>query len=256
LTKFSWIKSLLSLIAALGGFADLQAAEVSVAVASNFSAPMKRIAQMFQQASGHTANLSIGSTGSFYAQIKNGAPFQVLVSADDETPARLEQEGDGVAQTRFTYAVGRLALWSSKPAKVDDRGEVLRQGHFERLAIANPKLAPYGAAAQQTLTSMGLWSSLQPKLVLGESIAQTYQFIASDNAQVGFVALSQIWMNGQILQGSAWIVPASMHEPLQQDVILLRSGRDSPAAKELMRFLRSETVQALIRSYGYDLKML
>ena len=230
-----------------------RAAEVSVAVASNFSAPMQKIAQAFEQETGHKALLSFASTGNLYAQIRNGAPYQVLLAADDTTPTKLEAEGLGVAGSRFTYAVGTLVLWSKQPGLVDDKGEILRSGKFDRIAMANPKLAPYGAAALETLTQMGVLQSVQPKLVQGENISQTYQFVATQNAQLGFVALSQVMVDGRVSQGSAWLVPAQLHSPIRQDAILLAKGRDMPAAVALMRFLRSERARALIRSFGYGL---
>jgi len=230
-----------------------RAAEVTVAVAANFAAPMQKIAQLFEQETGHKALLSLGSTGGFFAQIKNGAPFQVLLAADDETPLRLEKEGLGVAGSRFTYATGKLVLWSNQPGLVDDKGEVLKSGKFTRMAIANPKLAPYGAAAIEAMTKLGVLQALQPKLVLGENIAQAYQFVASENAQLGFVALSQVLSEGKISQGSGWVVPASLHAPIQQDAILLNKGADSPADKALMAFLRGDKAQALIRNFGYAL---
>ncbi len=233
--------------------APAMAAEVSVAVAANFTAPMHKIAQAFEQDTGHKALLAFGSTGNFYAQIKNGAPFQILLAADDETPARIEKEGLGVVNSRFTYATGKLVLWSKQAGLVDDKGDVLRTGKFERLAIANPKLAPYGAAALETLSKMGFLQNLQPKFVQGENISQTYQFIATENAQLGFVALSQVFANGRVKEGSAWIVPATLHQPIQQDAVLLVNGKDNPAATALLSYLRSDKVKTLIRSFGYDL---
>jgi len=229
----------------------VRADEVQVAVASNFAAPMKAIVAEFGKATGHKAQLSFGATGKFYAQIRNGAPFHVFLSADDETPAKLEQEGLAEPGSRFTYAVGTLALWSARPDFVDAKGEVLSRGTFAHLAIANPKLAPYGAAAMETLDKLGLTSTLQAKLVQGENIAQTHQFVGSGNAELGFVALSQIMKDGRIGAGSAWIVPAEMHRPIRQDAVILASGRDNAAANALLRFLRSRPVQAIIRSYGY-----
>lgn len=229
------------------------AAEVSVAVAANFTAPMQKIAQAFEQDTGHKAILAFGSTGNFYAQIRNGAPFQILLAADDETPARIDKEALGVTGSRFTYATGTLVLWSKRPALVDDKGDVLRSGKFDRLAIANPKLAPYGAAALETLTKLGLLQDLQPKFVQGENIAQTYQFVATENAALGFVALSQVFADGRLKEGSAWIVPASMHRPIQQDAVLLHSGKNNPAAAALLSYLRSEKIKTLIRSFGYAL---
>jgi molybdate transport system substrate-binding protein len=229
----------------------VRADEVQVAVASNFAAPMKAIVAEFGKATGHKAQLSFGATGKFYAQIRNGAPFHVFLSADDETPAKLEQEGLAEPGSRFTYAVGTLALWSARPDFVDAKGEVLSRGAFAHLAIANPKLAPYGAAAMETLDKLGLTSTLQAKLVQGENIAQAHQFVGSGNAELGFVALSQIMKDGRIGAGSAWIVPAEMHRPIRQDAVILASGRDNAAANALLRFLRSRPAQAIIRSYGY-----
>ncbi len=230
-----------------------QAAEVSVAVAANFTAPMQKIAAAFEQDTGHKAILAFGSTGKFYAQIKNGAPFQVLLSADDETPARLEREGLGVSGTRFTYAIGRLVLWSRQPGLVDDKGEVLRTGKFERIALADPKLAPYGAAAVEVLNGLGLMSSLAPKFVQGENIGQTYQFVATGNAELGFVALSQVFAEGKLTQGSAWMIPAGLHAPIRQDAVVLSPGKDNAAAAALMAYLRNDRARAIIRSFGYDL---
>ena len=230
-----------------------RAAEVTVAVASNFSAPMQKLAQAFEQETGHKALLSFGSTGNLYAQIRNGAPYEVLLAADDATPRKLEAEGLGVAGSRFTYAIGTLVLWSKQPGLVDEKGDVLRSGKFERIAMANPKLAPYGAAAVETLTQMGVLQAVRPKVAQGENISQTYQFVATQNAQLGFVALSQVMVDGRVSQGSAWVVPAHLHSPIRQDAILLVKGRDAPAAAALMRFLRSERARALIRTFGYAL---
>ncbi len=238
---------------ALGGMAAAHADEVSVAVAANFIAPMQKIATAFEQATGHKAVLSSGATGKFYAQITHGAPFQVLLAADDTTPERLEHEGRAVAGSRFTYAVGQLVLWSAQPGYVDAEGQVLRTGDFAHLAIANPKLAPYGLAAQQTLDKLGVAARVQPRLVMGENIAQTYQFVASGNAQLGFVALSQVMEDGRIARGSAWRVPASLHEPIRQDAVLLAAGKDSAAARALLQYLRSDAARAVIRSYGYGI---
>ena len=238
-------------LALLACCAAARAGEVSVAVAANFSAPMQKIAQAFEQQTGHKALLSFGSTGAFYAQIRNGAPFQLLLAADDETPLRLEQEGLAVAGSRFTYAIGRLVLWSKQPGLVDGQGAVLRGGRFERLALANPRLAPYGTAAQETLTKLGLLAALRPRIVQGENIGQTYQFVASENAELGFIALSQVIADGRIAQGSAWIVPADLHAPLRQDAVLLAPGREQPAVQALLAFLKGETARAVIRSFGY-----
>ena len=227
-----------------------RAGETSVAVASNVAAPMQEIAAAFQRDTGHKAVLAFGSTGRFYAQVKAGAPFQVLLAADQETPAKLEREGAAVPGTRFTYAIGRLVLWSATPGLVDDRGDVLRKPGG-RIAIADPKLAPYGAAALQVLQKLGLADVLAPRLVQGENIAQAYQFTSSGNAQLGFVALSQVMAGGRIAQGSAWIVPADLHAPIRQDAVLLANGRDNEAARALLAYLRSAPALAILRAHGY-----
>lgn len=229
-----------------------QAGEVAVAVAANFTAPMQKIAAAFEQDTGHKAQLSFGATGKFYAQIVNGAPFQVFLAADDATPAKLDGEGRTVAGSRFTYAVGQLVLWSPQAHYVDAQGQVLKTGSFKHLSVANPKLAPYGAAAMQVLDKQGLAATLQPRIVTGENIAQTYQFVASGNAQLGFVALSQVMEDGKIAKGSAWIVPAALHEPIRQDAVLLGPGKDSAAATALMQYLRGDKARAVIRAYGYS----
>lgn len=239
---------LVAAFAATAAHAD----DVSVAVAANLAAPMQAIAAGFERDTGHKARLSFGATGKFYAQIRNGAPFEVLLAADDETPARLEKEGFGVAGSRFTYAVGRLALWSAQPGLVDGRGEVLGKGEFRHLALANPKLAPYGAAAVEALTALGVLEAVRPKFVQAENIAQAHQFVATGNAELGFVALSQVFKDGKPAAG-AWVVPAGLHQPIRQDAIMLDKGRGKPAAAALLKYLGGEKARAAIRAYGYDL---
>lgn len=241
----------LSLLACLSLAA--RADEVQVAVAANFAAPAKLVAADFERETGHKAQLAFGATGKFYAQIRNGAPFEVLLAADDETPARLEKDGAAIAGTRFTYATGRLALWSARTGLVDDKGEVLKKGDFRHLAIANPKLAPYGAAAIEALSALKLLDSVQAKFVQGENIAQTHQFVASGNAELGFVALAQVMQDGRIAEGSAWIVPASLHKAIRQDAVLLAKGRGRPAAEAWLKYLRNEKAKAIIRSFGYEI---
>ena len=246
-------KFLLAAVALLAVTAGAGAAEVQVAVASNFTTPMRKIAAAFEADSGHKALLSFGATGAFYAQIVNGAPFQLLLSADDETPARLEREGATVARSRFTYAIGRLVLWSAQPGLVDGRGEVLRKPGEGRIAIANPKLAPYGAAAIDALTALGLLQTLQRRFVQGENIAQTYQFVATGNAPLGFVALSQVMLDGRIAMGSAWVVPAGLHAPIRQDAVVLAAGKNNAAAAALAAYLKGDKARAIIRTFGYEL---
>ena len=250
-TLLSALAAIVLLCVTPPGIGTARAAEVTVAVAANFSVPMRRIAAAFEADTGHKATLAFGSTGRFYAQIRNGAPFDLLLAADDETPARLEREGAGVAGSRFTYATGQLVLWSRQPGVVDERGEVLRSGRFERLALADPKLAPYGRAAVQTLASLGLLDALRPTFVQGESIAQAHQFVASGNATLGFVALSQVMADGRIGEGSAWRVPAGLHEPIRQDALLLVRGRDNPAATGLLQYLRGDKARTIILGHGY-----
>ena len=247
------LKRLVLLLAACLLPLSSYATEATVAVAANFAAPMKVIAQDFEKETGHRAVLAFGATGQLYAQIKNGAPFQLLLAADDKIPAKLEREGLGLAGTRFTYATGKLVLWSKNASLVDNRGEILRSGKFNKIAMANPKLAPYGAAAMEVVERMGLTAAITPKIVQGANISQVFQFVSSKNATLGFVALSQVFEGGKIKEGSGWIVPSNMHKPIKQDVILLRSGKDNAAAQALMQYLRSDKAKAVIRSFGYEL---
>lgn len=227
-------------------------AEVSVAVAANFTAPMQKIAVQFEQDTGHKAVLSFGATGKFYAQIANGAPFGVLLAADDSTPEKIAREGLGDGATRFTYAIGQLVLWSRQPGYVDAEGKVLHKTDWRHITIANPKLAPYGLAAMQTLDKRGLTAQVLPRIVQGENIGQAYQFAASGNAPLGFVALSQVMEDGKLREGSAWIVPAGMHEPIRQDAIVLKPAQGNAAAAALMGYLRGAKARAIIKSYGYS----
>jgi len=221
------------------------AAEVMVAVASNFTAPMKDI----QQHSGHRLIMAFGSSGKFTAQIHNGAPFEVFLSADQAKPEALIRAGLASADSRFTYALGRLALWITSP-DVDVRAQ-LHSGQFRKLALANPRLAPYGTAAQQTLAALALTDSVAARQVMGENIAQTWQFVASGNAQLGFVALSQVMSGGHINNGSVWIVPDTLYQPIRQEAVLLKKGEPNPAARAFLAFLQSAEVTELIRGYGY-----
>ncbi len=245
-------KSLVGLVAALtmnAAFAD----EVQVAVAANFTAPIQAIARHFEQDTGHKLVVAFGATGQIYTQIKNGAPFEVFLSADDSTPARLEQEGETVKGSRFTYATGTLALWSAKEGFVDGNGEVLKGNTFQHLSIANPKTAPYGLAATQVLARLGLTEATQARLVEGQSITQAYQFVSTGNAELGFVALSQIYKDGKVSSGSAWVVPAQLHDPIRQDAVILNKGKDNAAARALMDYLKGPEAAAVIKSFGYQL---
>ena len=248
------IQRLLTLAAACAASVAVHAETVNIAVAANFTEPAKALAAVFQKTTGHTAQLSFGATGAFYSQIKNGAPFDVLMAADDERPQRLEKEGDTVPGSRFTYATGQLVLWSAKPGYVDDKGAVLKANQFNKLAVANPKNAPYGAAAMQALDKLGLTAALQPKLVTGESIGQTYNFIATGNAELGFVALSQVLDGGKLKSGSMWVVPAEHHAPIIQDAVILKRAAGNPAAKAWMELLQTPQSKEFIRSFGYTVK--
>jgi molybdate transport system substrate-binding protein len=230
-----------------------QADEVQVAVAANFTAPMQQIAAQFEKESGHKLSIAYGTVGKFYAQITNGAPFEVLVSADDTTPIRLEKDNLAVPGTRFTYAIGKLVLWSSKPGYVDAQGAVLKTGDFRHLAIANPKLAVYGAAGVTTLKNLGLYERVESRLVEAENISQAHQFISTGNAELGFVALSQIYKNGEVANGSHWMVPTNLYPQIRQDIVLLKKGENNPAAKALLAYMKSDAARAVIRSFGYDL---
>ena len=229
----------------------VNAAEVKVAVAANFAKTLEEITVQFEKDTGHKVLATPGASGKFYAQIVNGAPFEVLISADDETPGKLAKEAKAIAETQFTYAIGTLALWSLDTNLVDQGGGMLKTDKFKFLAIANAKVAPYGQAAVQTMLKLGLLTKLESRVVQGENIAQTYQFVTSGNAQLGFVALSQITENGKVKSGSAWIVPQEFHDQIKQDAILLNNGKDSIAGKALLEYLKSDKAKKIIASYGY-----
>lgn len=231
------------------GLAD----ETQVAVAANFAEPIKAIAAVLKKTSGHKLKITLGATGKLYAQIKNGAPFDLLLAANSAVPAALEQEGLTKPGNRFTYATGKLVLWSAEAARVDGRGDVLKSGSFRKVAYANPKTAPYGQAAVQVMTKMGLTQALTPKLVQGESIGQAYSFVATGNAELGFVAMSQVLEGGKLKSGSLWVIPQTLYSPIRQDAVLLQRGVNNPAAQALMKLLQSPNVKDLIRSYGYDI---
>ena len=223
-----------------------------VAVASNFTATAQEIAAEFHIDSGHDVRISGASTGKLFVQIQNGAPFDVLLAADSARPERLESFGFGVRNSRFTYAIGQLVLWSRNPAiKQSACREHLRQLGSAHLAIANPDTAPYGAAARQTLMQLGLWDRVQPRLVIGENIAQSLQFVASGNASLGFVAKSQIG-NARLPEASClWEVPPDFHAPIEQQAILLQRAANNPVAHAFLEFLRSESGRAIIARNGY-----
>jgi molybdate transport system substrate-binding protein len=229
------------------------AGEVNAAVAANFAAPVQQIAELFQKETGHTVKFSFGSSGKFYSQIKEGAPFDVFLAADEKNPKLLEQAGLAIKDSSFVYALGKLVLWSAKPGFVDDKGAVLSNGNYNKIAFADPKLAPYGLAAQETLQKMNLWDKVQSNLVTGESITQTYQFAATGNADLAFIALSQVTKDGKVTDGSWWMVPADMYNPIRQSAVQLSAAKDPAAAKAFITFLKSEKALAIIRGFGYGL---
>lgn len=231
----------------------LSADEVQVAVASNFSKPLETLATAFKAKSGHDLKVSAGATGKLYAQIENGAPFEVFLSADSKTPKKLVDAQLAVANSQFTYALGKLVLWSSSKDTIDAQGEVLQKNEFKHLAIANPKTAPYGAAALEVLEHLGLMQTLEAKLVQGENISQTYDFVSTGNAELGFVAWSQVAQGGVLKEGSVWQVPENLYQPIQQDAVLLTKGKNSTAAQALLDFLKTPAAQKLIADAGYSL---
>mgnify|MGYP003836375343 FL=1 len=242
---FSGLLALLTTSSAL-------AEEILVAVASNFTAPMQEIAQEFEARSEHQVKLAFGSSGKFFAQINHGAPYQAFFSADTEKPERLIKVGLAEAASRFTYAEGKLALWSASAEVVDSKGRVLEKNQYRNLAIANPKLAPYGAAAMETLDNLKLLELSRPRWVQGENISQTYQFVASGNAELGLVALSQIQHDGKLKSGSAWVVPENLYAPIRQDAVILDNGSDSAAMRDFWKFVQSDKAARIIRAYGYN----
>jgi molybdate transport system substrate-binding protein len=243
---FTWVVATLVL-----GVATAAATETTVAVAANFSAAMREIATDFARSTGHRAVLAIGSTGKLNAQIRGGAPFDALLAADQRTPELLAADGYALPASRFTYATGRLVLWSAQPGMVDPQGAVLARGQFRRLAIADPKLAPYGLAAMDVLAALQLEARLRDRFVLGDSIGQAYLFVATGNAPLGFVSLSQVQKDGRLISGSAWIVPQTLYRPLRQDFVLLTRGADNAAALSLAQYLRSAEAHKIMRSHGY-----
>lgn len=223
-----------------------------VAVAANFAKVAAELETRFEQSSEHTIDVAIGSTGKLYAQVTNGAPFDVLLAADQERPQRLEESGLALRGSRRTYAVGRLVLWSPDPQGLaGDGAAVLRAGSFRSLAIANPRLAPYGAAAAETLQALGLYKALRNRLVMGENVGQAHVMVASGNAELGLIALSSVVRPGQGQAGSGWVVPVRLYAPIRQDAVLLNRGAENPAALEFLDFLSSSFAIEIIERYGY-----
>lgn len=243
-------KLAIALLMMFGASCTVYAGEIRAAVAANFTAPMRVIAADFEKATGHKLILSFGSTGKLYAQIKNGAPFDVFFAADGARPKKLEAELAIVPGSRFTYAIGQLALWSASPGYVKGK-KTLHRKDFKHIALASPKLAPYGAAAVETMQALGVYGKLKSKFVQGENIAQAHQFVSSGNATLGFVALSQVYKNGRFSTGSGWVIPGRFYKPIRQQAVVLKQANDPTAAKALMLYMQSDPAYKVITSYGY-----
>lgn len=226
--------------------------EVKAAVAANFTVAIKRLTPIFEQKTGHTLIASFGATGQFFAQINNGAPFDVFLAADDEAPQELLKSGAAIASSHFIYATGRLALWSSTPGYVDADGKILNSDKFAKIAIANPKTAPYGQAATEALTALGLLDKLSPKFVVGQNIAQTQQFVSTGNVELGFIALAQVKGLPASERGSYWLVPSTLHKPIEQGAVVLSSSKNNAAATAFLTFLKTPEAVAVIRELGYE----
>lgn len=231
------------------------AATTLVAVASDFTKPMTEIAAAFEKATGQSAKLSFGSSGKAFAQIQSGAPFEVYLSASEKYPLELEKTGFAVADTHFVYAIGKLVLWSATPGYVDDQGKILATGNFKHIALADPGHAPYGVVAEEVMKNFGVLDKLRPLFVMGENISQTFQFVSTGNAELGFVGLAQVIdvNSGKIGSGSGWIIPDNLHSPFRQMAVLLKTGAENPAALALVDFLKSPTALAIIEKYGFGL---
>ena len=249
-TRLRLISALVLTATACGG---VWAAEAQVAVAANFAEPIKAIAAVLEKTTGHTLKVTLGATGKLYAQISNGAPFDMLLAADTRTPEKIEADGLAKPASRFTYATGKLVLWSAKVGRVDAQGQVLKAPDLGKVSYAAPKVAPYGAAAVEVMDKMGLSAALTPKLVQGESISQAFSFVYTGNADVGFVAQSQVLEGGRLKSGSMWVVPQNLYSPIRQDAVVLKRGADNEAVKALVQLLKSPNIKELIRSYGYEL---
>lgn len=228
------------------------AGEVRAAVSADFARVVERIAPLFRAQTGHVLTVTSGASAKLHAQIRSGAAFDVFLSADEEMPKTLMQDGLAVAGTRFVYATGRLALWSVQPDLVDDQGKVLTRGGFERLAIANPRYSPYGVASQEALTRLTMWNAVQRKLVKGDDVTETYKLAATERADLAFVALSQVMRDGKVPDGSWWLVPAGMHSPIRQSAVLLSGAKDAEAARAFLAFLKGEQARVAMRGYGYE----
>ena len=245
------MKKIALMLLLTGVSASVLAEDVRVAVAANFTGPVKELAPVYEKATGDKLVLSFGATGAFYAQIKNGAPFDILLAADAKTPAKMVTEGLGVQGSTFTYAIGKLVVWSADANFIKD-AKSLENPALNKLAVADPRLAPYGEAAMETLTALKLKEKLEPKFVVGGNIGKTFQFVKSENAQAGFVALSQCYKNGAFTSGSGWVVPQSLYNPIRQDAVLLKAGEKNEGAKRFLEFLKKSPEAAAVReAFGY-----
>lgn len=240
--------SAILLLSSSFSFAD----EISVAVAGNFFKPLKVLAAQFESQTGHHVQLSVGATGKLYAQITNGAPFELFLAADQKRPAKLVEQQLAVKESQFTYAKGKLVFWSSDPALIDTQGERLKSPDLQHLAIANPKTAPYGEQAIRALKNLGLYKQLEDKLIQGQNIGQAFQYVSSGNVQQGILALSQVTKDGEITSGSAWIIPGSLYQAIEQDAVLLEKGKNNPAAREFLAYLKTPEALQIIHSFGYE----
>ncbi len=231
------------------------AGTVLVAVASDFTKPMTEIAAEFEKATGHSAKLSFGSSGKAFTQIQSGAPFEVYLSASEKYPLELEKSGFAVTDSHFVYAVGKLVLWSATPGYVDDQGKILASGNFKHIALADPAHAPYGVVAEEVMKSLGVLDKLRPLFVMGENISQTFQFVSTGNAELGFIAFAQVIdiNTGKIGSGSGWPIPDNLHSPFNQTAVLLKTGAENPASIALVNFLKSPKALAIIEKYGFGL---
>lgn len=248
-----WLPHMASALCLVAMTTGARASEALVAVAANFAEPVKAVAAVLEKTTGHTMKITLGATGKLYAQIKNGAPFDMFLAADTKTPEKLEAEGQAVRGSRFTYANGKLVLWSANAHLVDATGSILKDATLRKVALANPKLAPYGAAAIQVMENLNLSSTLAPKLVQGESIGQAFGFAQTGNADIGFVAMSQVLEGGRLKTGSMWVIPQTLYAPIRQDAVILSHGANNAAAQALANLLKSPNIKDLIRSYGYDI---
>ena len=227
------------------------AAEVRVAADASMATPLQRIAAAFHRDTGNDLVITTAATGKLYEQVVHGAPYEVLLAADEDTAKRLESQGLARPETRFNFATGKLVLWSAREGAVDGRGEVLRQPPTGRLAISDPHVSPYGVAAVEALRNLGQWSAWQPQLLQAENVTQAFQFASGGRAVLALIALSQVAEDGRIARGYGWVVPPNLYPPLDHDAVLLNAGAGNPAAIAFLAYLRSNAARAILRAAGY-----